>query len=354
VLCVATFGIGLSPAAALVPSTGDDSDPQPAPPPQIGPGTPYISGRFAGAAPVVSPPAGAVIPDDFCLPGKLNDCGDHLRDQPATAAAAPPPGGESGTEGIVFFGDPENAFARARNSFWADGRFRQTRRTGIGESTDSAISGIGGDRRFGERFLLGIMVLQSESTLARSGPGTVDRGSGLLYGPYFAIELSDTWSLDGRLAIGTRDHTVTTGGVLSGQYRSRETYGALRLSGDIPRGNWRLNPAFEVTVLNRDDEAYIDGISGPVPAQSTQQTFLTGTLLGYYEGLSLAGGALTPYAGLEVSQLVGSGGPFGAVRVGLALNFDNGGMLNIDYAHGAIGLSGVSDRLLTVRLEIPF
>ncbi|HHS89444.1 MAG TPA: autotransporter domain-containing protein [Rhodobacteraceae bacterium] len=310
---------------------------------QLGPATAYIAGRFAGSGPVVTAPAGAVIPDDFCLPGKFEDCGDHLRDQP-----------QQDGDGIVYFGDPAQDFQVSRNEAWASAQFRLTEQTGAGETLDSTAYSLGVDRRFGDRFLLGLIATSTNTSLRRSGPDTRDRGTGFLYGAYFAVELSDNWAMDGRALTGTVNHTVETAGVQSGTYTSQELHAALRFSGEFSRNSWRFNPSIEVSTMNRNDAAYVDTISGPVSAQDTTQTFVTGTLLAYYDGLNLRGGSVTPYIGLEVSQQAGSGSPSATARAGLSFEFGNGGLLNIDYAYGAIGLPNVNDSMLTVQLEIPF
>ena len=213
---------------------------------------------------------------------------------------------------------------------------------------------LGFDRRFGDRFLLGLVASANNTSVTRSGPATRDSGSGLLYGAYFAYELSDGWAVDGRALTGDISHRVTTAGALSGTYNSQEIHASLRLSGEFQQGSWRLAPAVELATMTRNDAAYTDTVSGPVPASNSTQSFVTGTLLGYYDGLNLAGGAMTPYLGFEISKQTGVGGPFGTARAGLSFEFANGGQLTVDYAHGAIGLPNLNDSLLTIRFEVPF
>ena len=61
-----------------------------------GPTVPYISGRLGPRE--AGLPAGGVVPDDFCLPGKFDDCGDHLRD------AANAPFGGAKSSGVGRYG----------------------------------------------------------------------------------------------------------------------------------------------------------------------------------------------------------------------------------------------------------
>ncbi len=333
-------------ALALVPAGGGGPGPDPNPP-KAGPGIPYISGRLAGPqSAAVSPPAGAVVPDEFCIPGKLNDCGDHLRDQQANSAFEEPE--------TVFFGDPNLAFSEARNSGWFDAQIRTTDLNATGESRTLHTFSIGGDRRIGENFLLGVMTASTNSTTNFSASGISDSGQGVLVGPYFGFRLGESWALDGRYIFGNVDHSVDTTGVFTGQYQSRETFAALRISGLLDRENWRFHPSLEFSATARDDNAYIDGVRGPVAAASTSENFLTGAVLAYYKGLSIADGGLMPYGGLEVSQQLGNGGPFAALRLGVSNVFGNGAIASLDYAYGAIGLANVDDQMVTVRFEIPF
>ncbi len=333
-------------ALALVPGGGGGPDSEPNPP-KVGPGLPYISGRLAApASAAVTPPAGAVVPDEFCIPGKLNDCGEHLRDQQAPAPFEEPE--------TVFFGDPNLAFSEARNSGWVDGQLRTTDLLAVGETRRINTYSVGVDHRFGDKFLLGVMAANTTNKTTFAPISTEDLGTGMLAGPYFALQLSENWAVDGKYVLGKIAHTITTSGTFSGEFQSDETFAALRVSGLIERENWRFHPSLEYATMTRKDPAYIDGVRGPVPAATNTESFATAAMLAYYKGLGNGDGGLMPYAGLEVSQRIGAAQPFATLRVGMSNVFGNGAMLNLDYAYGAIGLANVDDRLITVRFEIPF
>ncbi len=328
--------------AALVPVPPPVGDPVPTP--RYGPGIPYISGRLGGVQQAPSDaPTGSVVPDDFCLPGKYEDCGDHLRDQPDSAAVS--------DNGPVFVDQEYSAFASARNSGWINGQARQTDDSATSEQTNALAFSIGGDRKLGERFILGGMVVGTDTTLKFKLTGIKDQANGFLAGPYFAFQLTEDWVLDGRFLIGNSDHSVQTAGVRTGKFQSSETFAALRVSGTFNTNKWRLHPSLEVANLTQNEDAYTDTIRGAIAADDTSDTFITGAVLAYYGGL----GALNPYIGLEATQSVGSGSDFfGTFRAGVATTFGNGAILNIDYAYGAIGLANVDDQLISIRLEIPF
>ena len=340
-----------APAQAFVPAGSGSPLGGPAPVPHAGPAVPYISGRFAAPQPAVTPPAGAVVPDDFCVPGKLNPCSGQTHGAGETAAGN---AGDSAAPGTVFFGDPNKAFSASKNSFWIGGRSRSTDYTASSDNERITSFSFGGDRRIGENFILGAMIMRSNDRMHFAGPSIDDTGTGTLAGPYFAYHLPNNWALDGRVLAGNVSHSVNTAGAFSGQYNSVETFAALRFSGEVDRSNWRFHPSVEFTTTRRNDAAYIDGVSGPVAAKSSSNSFLTGTILAYYDGLSLAGGALTPYAGLEATKSLGSGNPYGTMRLGVTHAFDNGATLNIDYANGAMGLSNTTDRMISFRIEFPF
>jgi len=337
-----------TPALAVVGAGSPPPKIGPKQPPRFGPEIPYISGRLGSAGQsLANPPVGAVLPDDFCLPGKFTGCGENLRNQPdfSPGAAAQP----------VFSGDPDLAFAESKNSFWVNGQLRTTKQSATSETRLRNAFSLGGDHRFGDKFILGLMVINSDSSLSFSSTGIEDTANGLLAGPYFAYDISDNWQIDGRLAAGNIAHSVTTGGVFTGEYGSFEGFAALRVSGKIEKNNWRLHPSLEVAALIQNDAAYIDGVRGPIAAQNTTDTFVTAALLAYYDGLSMGNGAISPYVGLEASQPMSSGGSaFGTLRAGVAMTFGNGSILNIDYAYGAIGLNNVSDQMISLRVEIPF
>ncbi len=342
-LAVTIIG-GPTVVVALVPVLPPVVVTDPGPQPRYGPGIPYISGRLGGAQ--QSPtdaPTGNVVPDDFCLPGKFEDCGDHLRDQPDNATTT--------NDGPVFIDLGDSAFTDSRQSGWISGQSRQTDDNAASEQTSALAFSIGGDRQFGERFLLGAMIVRTDTTLDFNLTGIEDQSSGFLAGPYFAFQLSEDWVLDGRFLLGTSDHTINTAGVQTGSFQGDETFGALRISGTFNTSNWRLHPSMELANLTTSEDAYTDALRGAIAASDTSETFVTAAVLAYYNGL----GALTPYVGLEATQSVGGGGDFfGTFRAGMATTFGNGAILNIDYAYGAIGLSNVDDQLISLRVEIPF
>ena len=355
--------LGTAPALALVPGGGGGTDPQGSPP-DVGPTLPYISGRLAGPAAVAAtPPAGAVVPDEFCLGDKLTDCGGHLPGGPDAGAAG---GADSGAApnaeafgvsdaapGTVFFGDPAQAFAEARNSAWIEGQLRTTvTNSGLDENTVRSFS-IGADHRFGDKLIFGLMAVSSNSREWFAASTVEDLGTGVLVGPYFALTLSDNWSLDGRVVGGRISHTVNTAGSLSAQYSGLQGFAALRFSGEYERPDWRFLPAFELASQLRQDDAYIDGVRGPVAASTRRESFATGSLLAYYDGLEAFDGSLSPYAGFELSTQLG-GGAFGVARVGLSKALAGDALLNLDYSEGALGLGGTTDRRISLRIEIPF
>jgi len=313
---------------------------------------PYISGRLGPVTAPTEAPVGAVVPDDFCLPGKLDDCGDHLRDAPDFS-----PGAEALAQaqgGPIFVGGDNPAFVLAPTKVWAQTQFRQTSLSSGAEVVDERSTIIGGDHRFGDSFILGAMVAQSDITTTFSPSGIKDAETGIFAGPYLALRLSDVWALDARYLFGSSDHTLTTGGIFTGEYKSKGGFGAVRVSGTFDRGNWRLHPSMEFATIFQDSDAYIDGLRGPIAAASTSDSFVTAALLAYYNGLGRGAGDIVPYAGFEISQPTdGAGSAFGVLRGGLAVKIFKGGVLNFDYAEGAIGLSGVEDRLIALRLEIP-
>ncbi|MEE9426967.1 MAG: autotransporter outer membrane beta-barrel domain-containing protein [Paracoccaceae bacterium] len=334
------------PVAAVSFVGGGDPpiDPQPTKP--SGPGIPYISGRVGPARATAEPPTGNVVPDDFCLPGKFDDCGTHLRD---AGDLSPVP-----VDGPLFVGRDNSAFAQARQGVWINGQSRQTDLNSGAEQRALTSFSVGGDRRVGEGFAIGAMVVSNNLTTDFTITGIRDAESGIQAGPYFAYRLSETLILDGRIVYGVSNHTVTMAGVTTGNYESQGGYGALRVSGTYDRGNWRLHPSLEFATLFQDSEFYLDTLRGPIAAGSASDTFATASILAYYNQLSLGNGTLDPYIGLEASQPISGGGNvFGTFRAGMAMTLGNGAILNFDFAHGAIGLSNTRDRLISLRLEIP-
>ncbi len=344
-----TLLVGL-PSAAMAFGVGGPivEDPKEPPKPSYGPGIPYISGRTGRplAAPVDAP-TGGVVPDDFCLPGKYEDCGDHLRDQPELYPQA--------DGGPIFVGGETLAFQEAKQGVWFSGQYRTTDFNALSENRIERSYSIGADRRFGEKFVLGVMAVSSDITYDETATGIEDQATGILWGPYFAFNLAENWVLDGRYLSGNFEHSVLTGGVFTGSYQSVERFGAIRLSGTLDRNKWRLHPSIEVANLYQNKEAHIDGLRGPIAASITSDTFITASVLAYYKGFGVGNGTLTPYIGFEASSAIDrADNIFGTFRAGLSQTFGNGAILNIDYAYGAIGLAGIDDQQITVRLEIPF
>lgn len=346
------LAVSILPAQAFVPAPPPSGPPptiDPQPSPKIGPSLPYISGRLGGAQQAPSSaPTGNVVPDDFCLPGKLDDCGSHLREEGEAIAVVQ-------DEGPVFVGgvvgNEDLAFFQAKNSAWANGSFRQTNLNGGAEQRDLTSYSLGADRHFGDRLVFGAMIVNSSGSSTFSGSNIEDASNGFYAGPYFAFEMSENIFLDGRFVAGNSDHTIRTSGATTGQYQSFDAFAAVRVSGKFTRNNWRFYPALEFARTLQNSDAYADTLRGAIPSNSASDTFLTATLLGYYDGMS---GGMTPYGGVEISQDLGNGGTFATVRAGFNLAVNNGSVLNVDYAHGAIGLSNTTDQQISLRFEIPF
>ena len=305
-----------------------------------GPGLPYISGRLGGARQAPSAaPGGTVVPDDFCLPGKFDDCGSHLRNGPVIEEQGP-----------IFVGQEDLAFFQAKNSAWVNGDFRQTTNSNLSETRQLTAFSIGADRKFGDAFTFGAMLVSSQSTVDFGITGIQDRATGIYAGPYFSFRLSDRVFLDGRFYLGSSDHDIITGGAQTGTYQSQDSFAALRISADIDRGNWSVFPSLEFAQVKQNDAAYTDGIRGAIAAVDSSQSYFTVAALGYYNGLD----TMTPYLGMEISQDISASSLSGTFRAGTTLGFDNGSQLNVDYAFGGIGLSGVDDQQVSFRFEFPF
>jgi len=343
-LCLALIGFIL-PAGAVSLVDGGDPPPDPQPTIPSGPGIPYISGRLGPAQATSAPPTGSVVPDDFCLPGKFDDCGDHLRD---SADFSPIP-----VDGPIFVGRNDTAFGRAQSGVWLNGQSRQTDLANGAEQRSLIAISVGGDRRVGQDLAIGVMVISNNRTTDFSATGITDVETGIQVGPYFAYRLSENMILDGRLVYGVADHAVETASVDTGQFQSQGGFGALRVSGTFDRGSWRLHPSLELASVFQSSDGYVDTLRGPIASGSSNDTFATAAVLAYYNQLSLGSGTIDPYVGFEASQPIGGGGAFGTIRAGLALTMGNGSVLNFDFANGAIGLSGTEDQLISLRLEIP-
>ena len=344
-VCILALIAGSSSVAAFVPVPPPKppvTDPIPAP--SYGPAIPYISGRLGGVqqAPTEAP-SGAVVPDDFCLPGKFEDCGDHLRDQSDLSPAA--------QDGPVFVNDEDTAFSSARFSGWISGQSRQTEQTALSEQRNILSFSVGGDRQFGDRSILGAMAVSTDTTKTFALTNIEEQAVGFLAGPYFAFLLSEDWVLDGRFLAGNANHSVLTAGVPTGSFEGFETFGALRLSGSLDMNQWLLHPSIEIANLTQSDDAYNDTLRGNIAASNTSETFVTAAVLAYHNGLE----SVTPYVGIEASSAISSGGDlFGVFRAGVAATFGSGAIFNVDYAYGAIGLANVNDQQISLRLEIPF
>jgi len=252
-----------------------------------------------------------VVPDDFCLPGKFDDCGDHLRD---SADFSPVP-----VDGPIFVGRNDTAFARARSGVWVNGQLRQTDLANGAEQRSLTAISIGGDRRVGQNLAIGVMVVSNNRTIDFSATGISDIENGIQVGPYFAYRLSQNMILDGRLVYGVADHRVETANVNTGQFQSQGGFGALRVSGTFDRGNWRLHPSLELASVFQSTDGYVDTLRGPIAAGSSNDTFATAAVLAYYNQLSLGNGTIDPYVGFEATQPIGGGSAFGTIRAGLAL-----------------------------------
>ena len=302
-----------------------------------GPTVPYISGRLGPRE--AGLPAGGVVPDDFCLPGKFDDCGDHLRD----AANAP----FGGADDVVTIELDDQLWAA-----WVDGSFRRTEWTTTNDMSESASLSLGVDRTFSDGLILGGMISGINDRMSNSVANTEDHAQGLMYGPYFVYQTEGVVTIDGRLLYGSADHIVRTAGVQTGTYQSTNWAVALRGSAELQRENWLLFPAIELSWQNQTSDAYTDTIAGAVARTSTDEAFLTIGGLAHYEGLG--NGNLVPIAGLNGHFDLVNQNIFASIGVGLVNNFENGGMAYIDYVESALGLAGVTDRQVSIGLQLTF
>lgn len=313
------------PTAAFVAATDEDADPT-----KAGPGLAYINGRVPGRdAPL---PAGTVLPDEFCIPNKVENCEDPL--------------GLIEEPGATTFSDAEYAA-------WSEIQFRETEQLALSETRTSTTFAAGIDRTFGPRLVLGAMGQILNEETVQTGPTRTDRANGLMFGPYFVFKPTPTLSFDGRLLYGEANHDYIFGGAVTGSYKSTRTAASIRGAAELSTNNFTFFPSLELSYGRKDSEAYTDTLFGPVAAKTDEETFMTGGLLAYYDGLGT--GNLRPYAGLQGSTDVANGGSlFGVARVGLDYELENGTRFNAEYAHGAIGLANVNDTRISFGIEIPF
>ena len=303
-----------------------------------GPQVPYISGRLGTRE--AGLPTGGVRPDDFCLPGKLDNCGDHLRDEGPSAFSG---------AGAV---DPTAGLDEDLWAAWADVQVRETEWANDNRTNGATSLAFGIDRQMSDALILGVMGTTLNDKVTDTGAGTVDSANGLMVGPYFVYQTTSALKIDGRLLYGMAEHDVRTAGILTGSYQSQHTFAALRGSAEIERGDWLLFPSLEVSWSNETTDAYTDGVAGAVPSSSATETFLTFGGLGQYQGLG--DGGLVPFVGAHGHFDMSNSNVFGSARIGLINNFENGGNFHLEYVESGLGLSGVTDRQLSAGVEVTF
>ncbi|HQZ12968.1 MAG TPA: autotransporter domain-containing protein [Devosia sp.] len=112
-----------------------------------------------------------------------------------------------------------------------------------------------------ETWLLGVFAGFEAMAYERTSLGQLLRGSGGTAGANVVVRLTDTWRIEGLVAVSRVDYNAASNGV-TGNYQGDRVLGEARLSGDITLGdNLTFVPAFGLLVLNERQGAFTDSAS---------------------------------------------------------------------------------------------
>ncbi|WP_322891708.1 MULTISPECIES: Ig-like domain-containing protein [unclassified Yoonia] len=136
---------------------------------------------------------------------------------------------------------------------------------------------VGSHAPLGEATILGVM-LQLDHATSREGVAEIE-GTGWLVGPYFATALGQgPLYLDGRVLWGVTDNEISPLGTYTDSFDTERWLATLALAGRIETARATLLPQLQYAYTEDRQEAYLDGLSNPVAAQTISQGELSASL----------------------------------------------------------------------------
>jgi hypothetical protein len=148
------------------------------------------------------------------------------------------------------------AYNSLKNEFW---------RTSFYGSTQNVLAGF--DFTRSDKYIVGIALGYEASDYVTSFNIGNERTRGYNLSPYFALLLSDTWSVDLSVGYGQFDtrqsRTVPIGfgtsAALDSEFSSTRGFASLNLTNVSTWGNWRLTASLGAMATRREQDAYVEG-----------------------------------------------------------------------------------------------
>ncbi|HJS37699.1 MAG TPA: autotransporter outer membrane beta-barrel domain-containing protein [Burkholderiales bacterium] len=181
-------------------------------------------------------------------------------------------GGLGGDSSSLWISTAYNAL---ENEFW---------RTSFYGSTQNVLAGY--DFTRSDKYILGVALGYEASNYVTNFNFGNEKTRGYNVSPYFALLLSDSWSLDASLGYGQfntrQSRTLGTGPLtaiaVDSEFDSTRGFASLNLTNVSNWGNWKLTSSLGALATRREQDAYTESIG--IPVASSKQTVEQYNVLG--------------------------------------------------------------------------
>ncbi|MEO1397611.1 MAG: autotransporter outer membrane beta-barrel domain-containing protein, partial [Pseudomonadota bacterium] len=165
----------------------------------------------------------------------------------------------------------ENPEMVDRFDVWAEGK-NSRYNAGGGDGLFSIIHA-GVDYRVTRDLLIGIGAQFDWTTFDASTAGEAE-GFGFMVGPYLTARMTDRFFVDGRLAWGQSENSVSPYGTYTDDFDTDRWLGTLALIGDFDYQAFNIRPELRVSYFTEQTDAYTDTLNNLIPSVEVE----TGTL----------------------------------------------------------------------------
>lgn len=180
-------------------------------------------------------------------------------------------------------------------------------------------------------------------------------GSGYLIGPYFASQGS-ALSVDARLLYGQSANRISPTGTYTDSFASKRWLASFNLTGQFKSGRVTFLPGLGLAYTEDQQQAYVNGLAVPVPAQKVQVGEFTARMnwqVPLADDLTRITGGLSGIMGWQAGSNAALAGARG--RLDLGLGHQNGGFsYGLNVWLDGLGRSDLMQRGLEARLDWSF
>jgi hypothetical protein len=182
----------------------------------------------------------------------------------------------TGRQGAMFGADVTRGYGTldvhtgSGGPFWFSLAGARTELDGSATDSTYALATFGAHAQINSGLLVGAM-LQFDYAEEDQGDGVGVSGRGWMAGPYVVAQMgAQPLFFEGRLLYGRTDNDISPFGTFTDSFETERMLAMVALEGIYEGDSVRYFPRLQVSHVSERQEAYVDGLSNPVPAQTVR------------------------------------------------------------------------------------